>query len=87
MSTINSIIGSLSISILIKMKNLIKIEKSNNNEKLGKDTNKKIQSKFRRLQAIYGQKSILLCIPIEFTQDLGLAKGDMSNVVLTTISN
>jgi hypothetical protein len=37
---------------------------------------KRTELKIRRIQAIYGQKSLHLCIPIEFTQDLGISKGD-----------
>ena len=38
--------------------------------------NSKSELKIRKIQAIYGQKSLLLCIPIEFIKDLGIVKGD-----------
>lgn len=32
--------------------------------------------RYRRIQAIRGQKSCLLCIPIEFIVDLKISQGD-----------
>lgn len=38
--------------------------------------NRKSELKVRRIQVICGQKSLLLCIPIQFIDDLGIVKGD-----------
>ena len=32
--------------------------------------------RYRRIQAIKGQKSCLLCIPLEFIEDLKISQGD-----------
>ena len=32
--------------------------------------------RYRRIQAIRGQKSCLLCIPVEFIADLKISQGD-----------
>jgi len=55
------------------MKELIKIQNSNNEQSL-KDS--QLDTKIRRIQAIYGQRSLLLCLPIEFTHYLSISKGD-----------
>ena len=52
----------------------IKIQDTNADELFFKDT--KLETKLRRIQAIYGQRSLLLCLPIEFTHYLGISKGD-----------
>ncbi|MGH9980929.1 MAG: hypothetical protein ACRD6U_05175 [Nitrososphaeraceae archaeon] len=56
------------------MKNISFIEKPNNvNNKPHKDVP---EIKIRRIQAIHAQRSLLLCIPIEFIDGLDIAKGD-----------
>lgn len=52
----------------------IKIQNTNNGEQSHKNT--ALETKLRRIQAIYGQRSLLLCLPIEFTHYLGITKGD-----------
>ena len=58
------------------MKNIAFIEKPPNdvNNKSHKDNVSEI--KIRRIQAIHAQRSLLLCIPIEFIEGLDIAKGD-----------
>ena len=57
------------------MKNIAFIEKPNDvNNKSHKDNVPEI--KIRRIQAIHAQRSLLLCIPIEFIDGLDIAKGD-----------
>jgi hypothetical protein len=52
----------------------IKIQNTKNEEQFSKDHT--LETKLRRVQAIYGQKSLLLCLPIEFTHYLGISKGN-----------
>ena len=56
------------------MRETIKIQNTNNEEQFSKDCT--LETKLRRIQAIYGQRSLLLCLPIEFTHYLGISKGD-----------
>jgi hypothetical protein len=56
------------------MKEIIKIQNTKTEEYFYKDN--KLETKLRRIQAIYGQRSLLLCLPIEFTHYLGISKGD-----------
>jgi hypothetical protein len=56
------------------MRETIKIQNTNNEEQFSKD--RTLETKLRRIQAIYGQRSLLLCLPIEFTHYLGISKGD-----------
>ena len=58
----------------LKKMNEIKIQKTKDEEQFSKDSI--LETKLRRIQAIYGQRSLLLCLPIEFTHYLGIAKGD-----------
>jgi hypothetical protein len=51
------------------------VEKTNKIDEI-QDNNNRTEIKIRRIQAIYGQKSLLLCLPIEFTHYLGISKGD-----------
>ncbi len=57
----------------MNIKEPIKIQNSNT-EQLLKDN--QLDTKIRRMQAIYGQRSLLLCLPIEFTRYLSISKGD-----------
>jgi hypothetical protein len=52
----------------------IKIQNTKTEESLYNDN--KLEMKLRRIQAIYGQKSLLLCLPIDSTTYLGISKGD-----------
>lgn len=56
------------------MNKIINIQNTKTKESFDKDD--KLETKLRRIQAIYGQRSLLLCLPIEFTNYLGLSKGD-----------
>jgi hypothetical protein len=56
------------------MKEIIKIQNTKTEESFYEDN--KLETKLRRIQAIYGQRSLLLCLPIEFTNYLGISKGD-----------
>jgi hypothetical protein len=60
---------------MINMNNLTSIEKPHKIDKLDKEDNKS-EIKIRRIQAIHAQRSLLLCIPIEFIAGLDIAKGD-----------
>jgi hypothetical protein len=40
------------------------------------NTNTNNNLRYRRIQAIKGQKSCLLCIPVEFITDLKISQGD-----------
>ena len=51
-----------------------KIQNTKNEEQFFKGS--RLETKLRRIQAIYGQRSLLLCLPIEFTHYLGISKGD-----------
>ena len=62
------------------MDNISFTEKSN--KSLKDDSLSEI--KIRRIQAIHGQRSLLLCIPIEFIEGLDIIKGDY---VKCTLSN
>jgi hypothetical protein len=57
------------------MSNITFTEKSNNGKKSPRDDNLS-EIKIRRIQAIHGQRSLLLCIPIEFIEGLDVNKGD-----------
>lgn len=57
------------------MSNITFTEKSNNGNKSPRDDNLS-EIKIRRIQAIHGQRSLLLCIPIEFIEGLDIIKGD-----------
>ena len=52
----------------------IKVQNTNDEEQFSKGSI--LETKLRRIQAIYGQRSLLLCLPIEFTHYLGITKGD-----------
>jgi hypothetical protein len=52
----------------------INIRNTNEEEQFSKGN--RLETKLRRIQAIYGQRSLLLCLPIEFTHYLGITKGD-----------
>ncbi len=52
------------------------MKETKNIQKTNEKENTSFETKIRRVQAIYGQKSLLLCLPIEFTYHLGIAKGD-----------
>ena len=56
------------------MDEIINIQNTKTTKSFYKDN--KLETKLRRIQAIYGQKSLLLCLPIEFTYYLGITKGD-----------
>jgi hypothetical protein len=51
----------------------IKIQNSNTEQSMQEG---QLDTKIRRMQAIYGQISLLLCLPIEFTRYLSISKGD-----------
>jgi len=57
------------------MKNINPIEKPNNRNEFYRENNLS-GIKIRRIQAIHGQRSLLLCIPIEFIEGLDIIKGD-----------
>ena len=57
------------------MKNITFIEKPNNENKSYTEDNLS-KTKIRRIQAIHGQRSLLLCIPMEFIEGLDIIKGD-----------
>jgi hypothetical protein len=57
------------------MKNITFTEKSNNENNSYREGNLS-EIKIRRIQAIHGQRSLLLCIPIEFIEGLDIIKGD-----------
>lgn len=57
------------------MSNITFTEKSNDGKKSLRDDNLS-EIKIRRIQAIHGQRSLLLCIPIEFIEGLDINKGD-----------
>lgn len=40
------------------------------------NTNTNNNLRYRRIQAIRGQKSCLLCVPLEFIADLKISQGD-----------
>jgi hypothetical protein len=52
----------------------VKVQNTNDGEPFHKDS--RLETKLRRIQAIYGQRSLLLCLPIEFTHYLRITKGD-----------
>jgi hypothetical protein len=56
------------------LNNVINLENTKDEGSFYKDN--KLETKVRRIQAIYGQRSLLLCLPIEFTHYLGINKGD-----------
>ena len=66
----NSSLVVVYIYLLHNMKQTNNIQTTNEKE------NNNFETKIRRVQAIYGQKSLLLCLPIEFTYYLGIAKGN-----------
>lgn len=49
---------------------------TNQTNKKKLDQSEELESRIRILQKMCKQKSIFLCIPIEFTYRLGLSKGD-----------
>jgi hypothetical protein len=57
------------------MKNITPIEKPTNENKFYRENNLS-GIKIRRIQAIHDQRSLLLCIPIEFIEGLDITKGD-----------
>jgi predicted ATP-grasp superfamily ATP-dependent carboligase len=63
------------------MKNITPIKKPTNENKFYIENNLS-GIKIRRIQAIHDQRSLLLCIPIEFIEGLDIIKGDYVKCVL-----
>jgi hypothetical protein len=56
------------------MENIVFTEKTNKENKSSRQNY--LSTKIRRIQAIHGQRSLLLCIPMEFIEGLDISKGD-----------
>ena len=59
---------------MINLNNVINLQNTEDDGSFNNDN--KLETKVRRIQAIYGQRSLLLCLPIEFTHHLRITKGD-----------